>query len=215
VEGIQAISAADIEAADDLGYRIKLLGVALMTESGIEQRVHPAMVPKHSAIAEVGGVTNCVAIDGDYCGNLLLAGAGAGAKATASAVASDIVDIARGDNPPPFGVPAANLKPYKRAKLGQHQGAYYVRLSVFDRPGAMAGIAGRMGERGVSLESIVQRRPPGAQIGIAARLKPGAPTPVILITHETTEEAMRGALSSIDKDGHVSERPQMIRIEPL
>ena len=119
-----------------------------MTESGIEQRVHPAMVPKHSAIAEVSGVTNCVAIDGDFCGNLLLAGAGAGAKATASAVASDIVDIARGDNPPPFGVPAANLKPYKRAKLGQHQGAYYVRLAVFDRPGAMAGIAGRMGERG-------------------------------------------------------------------
>jgi homoserine dehydrogenase len=215
VEGIEAISQADIEAADDLGYRIKLLGVALMTESGIEQRVHPAMVPKHSAIAEVSGVTNCVAIDGDYCGNLLLAGAGAGAKATASAVASDILDIARGDNPPPFGVPAAKLKAYKRAKLGQHQGAYYVRLSVFDRPGAMAGIAGRMGERGVSLESIVQRRPPGAQIGIAARLKPGAPTPVILITHETTEEAMRGALSSIDKDGNVSERPQMIRIEPL
>jgi homoserine dehydrogenase len=215
VEGIEAISEADIAAADDLGYRIKLLGVALMTESGIEQRVHPAMVPKHSAIAEVSGVTNCVAIDGDYCGNLLLAGAGAGAKATASAVAGDIVDIARGDNPPPFGVPAANLKPYKRAKLGQHQGAYYVRLSVFDRPGAMAGIAGRMGEREVSLESIVQRRPPGAQIGIAARLKPGAPTPVILITHETTEEAIRGALTAIDKDGNVSERPQMIRIEPL
>ena len=215
VEGIEAISEADIQAADDLGYRIKLLGVALMTESGIEQRVHPAMVPKHSAIAEVSGVTNCVAIDGDYCGNLLLAGAGAGAKATASAVASDIVDIARGDKPPPFGVPAANLKPYKRAKLGQHQGAYYVRLSVYDRPGAMAGIAGRMGERGVSLESIVQRRPPGAQIGIAARPKPGSPTAVILITHETTEEAMRGALSSIDKDGNVSERPQMIRIEPL
>ena len=215
VEGIESISEADIQAADDLGYRIKLLGVALMTESGIEQRVHPAMVPKHSAIAEVSGVTNCVAIDGDYCGNLLLAGAGAGAKATASAVAGDIVDIARGDNPPPFGVPAAHLKPYTRARLGQHQGAYYVRLSVFDRPGAMAGIAGRMGERGVSLESIVQRRPPGAQIGIAARPTPGSPTSVILITHETTEEAMRGALSSIDKDGHVSERPQMIRIEPL
>jgi hypothetical protein len=111
VEGIETISEADIAAADDLGYRIKLLGVALMTESGIEQRVHPAMVPKHSAIAEVSGVTNCVAIDGDYCGNLLLAGAGAGGKATASAVASDILDIARGDSPPPFGVPAAKLKP--------------------------------------------------------------------------------------------------------
>jgi homoserine dehydrogenase len=215
VEGIRTISQADIEAADDLGYRIKLLGVALMTESGIEQRVHPAMMPKHSAIAEVSGVTNCVAIDGDFCGNLLLAGAGAGARATASAVASDILDIARGDNPPPFGVPAAKLKAYKRARLGQHQGAYYVRLAVFDRPGAMANVAGRMGERGVSLESIVQRRPRGAQPGIDARPNPGAPTSVILITHETTEAAIRGALEAIHKDGQVAEKPQMIRIEPL
>jgi homoserine dehydrogenase len=215
IEGIQSVTQADIEAADDLGYRIKLLGVALLTDSGIEQRVHPAMVPKHSAIAEVSGVTNCVAIDGDFVGNVLLAGAGAGARPTASAVASDILDIARGPCPAPFGVPAAKLKPYKRARLGQHQGAYYVRLSVYDRPGAMAGIAGRMGERGVSLESIVQRRPRGAQIGIDARPTPGAPTPVILITHETTEEAIRAALAAVEKDGNVSERPQMIRIEPL
>jgi homoserine dehydrogenase len=215
VEGIETITQADIEAADELGYRIKLLGVALATDSGIEQRVHPAMVPKHSAIAEVSGVTNCVAIDGDFAGNLLLAGPGAGAKATASAVASDILDIARGAKPPPFGVPAARLAAYRRARLGRHQGAYYVRLSVYDRPGAMASIAGRMGEREVSLESIVQRRPPGAQIGIAARGKPGMPTPVILITHETTEEAIRAALEAIRKDGQVSEAPQMIRIEPL
>ena len=215
VEGIQGISQADIEAADDLGYRIKLLGVALLTDSGIEQRVHPAMVPKHSAIAEVSGVTNCIAIDGDFVGNVLLAGPGAGAKATASAVAGDILDIARGAFAAPFGVPAARLKPYRRAKLGQHQGAYYVRLSVFDRPGAMASIAGRMGERGVSLESIVQRRPRWALPGIDARPKPGAPTAVILITHETTEEAIRAALSAIHADGNVSEPPQMIRIEPL
>jgi len=215
VEGIQGISQADIEAADDLGYRIKLLGVALLTDSGIEQRVHPAMVPKHSAIAEVSGVTNCIAIDGDFVGNVLLAGPGAGAKATASAVAGDVLDIARGAFAAPFGVPAARLKPYRRAKLGQHQGAYYVRLSVFDRPGAMASIAGRMGERGVSLESIVQRRPRWALPGIDARPKPGAPTTVILITHETTEEAIRAALSAIHADGNVSEPPQMIRIEPL
>jgi homoserine dehydrogenase len=215
VEGIRTITQADIEAADDLGYRIKLLGVALMTESGIEQRVHPAMVPKHSAIAEISGVTNCVAIDGDCAGNLLLAGPGAGARPTASAVMSDILDIARGTSPPPFGVPAAQLKAYKRARLGRHQGAYYVRLSLFDRPGAMAGSAGRMGERGVSLESIVQRRPRGAQPGIDARPKLGAPTTVILITHETTEEAIRAALEAIHKDGQVSEKPQMIRIEPL
>ncbi len=215
VEGIQSITAADIEAADDLGYRIKLLGVALITDSGIEQRVHPAMVPKHSAIAEVSGVTNCVAIDGDACGNLLLAGPGAGATATASAVASDIIDIARGCRVPPFGVQVARLRPYRRARLGQHQGAYYVRLLVHDRPGAMGSIAGRMGERQVSLESIVQRRPRGAQPGIDARPKFGAPTLVILITHETTEAQVRGALDAIFSDGQVAEKPQMIRIEPL
>jgi homoserine dehydrogenase len=215
VEGIEDITQADIEAAQDLGYRIKLLGVALQTESGIEQRVHPAMVPQHSAIAEVSGVTNCVAIDGDSVGNLLLVGPGAGAAPTASAVIGDILDIARGGSPYPFRVPAAKLKPYARATLGRHHGAYYVRLSVYDRPGALAAIAGRMGERQVSLESIVQRRPRGAQIGINARLAPGAPTPVVLITHETTEEAIRAALDAIHRDGNVSEKPQMIRIEPL
>src|SRR5262245_34142720 len=215
VEGIEAITQADIEAAEDLGYRIKLLGVALLTETGIEQRVHPAMVPQHSAIAEVSGVTNCVAIDGDSVGNLLLVGPGAGAGPTASAVMADILDIARAPSPYPFRAPAAKLKAYKRAKLGRHQGAYYVRLAVYDRPGAMAGIAGRMGEQQVSLESIVQRRPPGAQIGINARLAPGSPTPVILITHETTEQAIRAALDAIHRDGNVSEKPQMIRIEPL
>jgi homoserine dehydrogenase len=107
------------------------------------------------------------------------------------------------------------LKPYKRAKLGAHQGAYYVRLSVYDRPGAMAAIAKRMGDREVSLESIVQRRPRSALPGIGARLKAGAPAPVIMITHETTEQAIREAIDAIERDGKVSERPQVIRIEKL
>src|SRR5262249_60592876 len=99
-----------------------------------------------------------IAIDGDYVGNVLLAGPGAGAKATASAVAADILDIARGGSGAPFGVPAARLKPYRRARLGQHQGAYYVGLSVFDRPGALASLGGRMGRAGVALGSNVERR---------------------------------------------------------
>ena len=215
IEGIETITRADIEAADDLGYRIKLLGVAMLTESGIEQRVHPAMVPKHSAIAEVSGVTNCVAIDGDYVNTLLLVGPGAGGRATASAVMSDIVDLARGLVVPPFTVPAQALKAYTRARLGQHQGAYYVRLSVYDRPGAMAAIAGRMGDREVSLESIVQRRPKKSLPGIDARPPLGEPTSLIMITHETTEEAIRAALEAIEGDGKVSGKPQMIRIEKL
>ncbi len=216
VEGIQSITQADIEAADSLGYRIKLLGVAHETESGIEARVSPALVLKDSAIAEVSGVTNAVAIDGDYSGNILLVGAGAGAKPTASAVASDIIDIGFGFIMPPFVTPSGSLKAHKRAKLDAHFGSYYVRLAVHDKPGAMASIAKRMGDRGVSLESIVQHRPPmqhaPGQPSAAARLMPAT---VIIITHETAEEAMRKALETIEKDGNVTERPQMIRIEEL
>ncbi len=215
VEGIETVTQADIEAADDLGYRIKLLGVAMQTESGIEQRVHPALVPRHSAIAQVSNVTNAVAIDGDFVGNLLLVGPGAGSKATASSVASDIVDIARGLVLPTFSVPAARLAPYTRAKLGQHQGAYYVRLTVEDKPGVMAAIAKCMADQSVSLESVVQRRPRKALPGIDAKPQPGIPTPVILITHETTEAAIRRALDAIEADGRVAEKPQMIRIERM
>lgn len=215
IEGIQTITQADIEAADDLGYRIKLLGVAQLTESGIEQRVHPAMLPKDTAIAEVAGVTNAVAIDGDFSGNLLLVGPGAGAKPTASAVASDLVDIAAGFVLPPFGVPTAKLKAYKRAKLGQHQGAYYVRLLVQDRAGVMAAITKRLADRDVSIESVVQRRPRSALPGIDARPLPGTPTAIVIVTHETTEEAMRKVLDAIEADGKLAEKPQMIRIEKL
>jgi homoserine dehydrogenase len=216
VEGIQQITAADIKAAAELGYCIKLLGVATQTESGIEARVNPTFVSMDSAISEVDGVTNCVALDSDFAGTLLLVGAGAGSSATASSVASDILDIARGIVRPPFVRPVASLKPHKRAKIGAHQGAYYVRLSVMDKPGAMAGITKRMGDRNVSLESIVQRRPripPSA----AGDTTPTANTaaPVILVTHETTEKAIREALAAIESDGNVAERPQLIRIEEL
>jgi homoserine dehydrogenase len=217
VEGIQSITEADIEATDSLGYRIKLLGVATETESGIEARVSPALIYKDSAIAEVSGATNAVAIDGDFSGNILLVGAGAGARPTASAVAGDILDIARGLVVPPFVTPTAKLKAHKRAKLDQHYGSYYVRLALYDKPGAMAGIAKRLGDRGVSLESIVQHRPQTLHAPGAAQQSPARDKaqPVIIITHETTEEAMRKALETIERDGNVTERPQMIRIEEL
>src|SRR5262245_23863085 len=144
IEGIEQITPADIEAAGDLGYRIKLLGVALRTESGIEQRVHPTMVPKHTAIAEVDGVLNCVAVNGDFVGDVVLIGRGAGGAATASAVVSDLIDIARGNILPPFGTATKALKPYKKAQMQAHEGGYYIRLSVYDQTGAFAAIAGRM-----------------------------------------------------------------------
>lgn len=218
VEGIERITKADIEAATELGYCIKLLGVAAGTAEGIEARVTPMLVAEESALAEVSGVTNCVGIEGDFAGNLMLVGPGAGASPTASAVASDIVDIARGLVMPPFIRPTSVLEPAKALNLASHQGNYYVRLSVYDRPGMLAAITRRLSDESVSLESIVQRRPGPVHPGQAAEPPPGAAEPavnVIMITHDTTEKAMRAALAAIEDDGSVTERPQMIRIEDL
>ena len=163
VEGIESITPADIEAAGDLGYRIKLLGVALRTESGIEQRVHPTMVPKHTAIAEVDGVSNCVAIDGDFVGDVMLIGAGAGGGPTASSVVSDLIDIARGNDPAAVRHHGQGAQALQEGADAAHEGGYYIRLSVYDRTGAFAAIASRMADQGISIESIVQRRP-GAEL---------------------------------------------------
>ncbi len=214
VEGIKSITPADLEAADELGYRLKLLGIASRTETGIEQRVHPAMVPKSSIIASIDGVTNAVAVESDFAGQFVLSGPGAGGAATASSVASDIADIARGTTVPTFGRPAKSLSPHRRAAIQTHAGGYYLRLSVYDRPGAFASIATRMAEHGISLESIVQRRrEPHADA--PEHLRPDAPQPVFLITYETTEEAIRAAVAQIFRDGHIASEPQLIRIEPL
>ncbi|WP_029066062.1 homoserine dehydrogenase [Labrenzia sp. DG1229] len=213
MEGITSITTADIQAADELGFRIKLLGVAQRTETGIEQRVHPTMVPKSSAIARIDGVLNAVAVDGDFVGEIVLVGPGAGGNATASSVVADIGDIARGDKTLVLGMPAADLKPYERARMRLHEGGYYIRLSVFDRPGAFAEIARCMGDAGISLESIVQKRQ--ALEDVQAKHDTDQPQPVILITYETTEVAIKEALDVIMSKGVVAEEPQMIRIEKL
>jgi len=212
VEGISSIEPEDIVAADELGYRIKLLGVAQRTESGIEQRVHPTMVPRDCDIARIGGVTNAVAVDGDFIGSVMLSGPGAGGEATASAVVGDIIDLARGVRVPPFGRPVKSLEPYVPAAMRAHEGGYYLRLKVRDRPGAFAAIARRMAEAGISLDSIVQRnRPPGT----APRHGPESLQPVTIITHDTTESAVRAALRAIEAEGEIFGRPQLIRIEAL
>jgi homoserine dehydrogenase len=207
IEGIESISLADIEAAAELGYRIKLLGVANRTTSGIEQRVHPTMVPRSSAIAQVMGVTNAVTIDADAVHEMTLMGPGAGGEATASAVVADIADFARGLRQSPFGAPVAAMAPLERAPIQMHEGGYYIRLSVYDRPGAAAAIATRMAQSNISLESIMQRRRPGE--------KPREDTavPVILITHATYEKHIHQALEAVVKDGFIAEKPQVIRIE--
>ncbi len=208
VEGIETITLADLQAADDLGYRVKLLGVAKRTASGIEQRVHPTMVPKSSAIAQVMEVTNAVVVNADAVREVTLAGPGAGGEATASAVVADIADVARGDRSPAFGLPTAMLEPLRRASIDTHEGGYYVRLSLHDRPGAAAAIAMRMAEKGISLESIVQRSRPSGR-GAASDV----PVPVTFITHPTPERAIREAIAAVVADGHSADQPQVIRIE--
>ena len=209
VEGISSIHAADLAAADELGYRVKLLGVAVKTAQGIEQRVHPTMVRKDSAIAQVMGVTNAVTIDAAGINPITLIGPGAGGAATASAVLSDIADVARGLRAAPFGRPTAMLTSVRKAPMQRHEGGYYIRLMARDKPGTAASIATRLAEQEISLESIVQRHP---KDGPSADTAKGS-VPVILITYATSEDSVRKALAAVGQDKVISGRPQVIRIE--
>ena len=210
VEGISSIAPADLEAAEELGYRVKLLGVAVRTDQGIEQRVHPTFVRKDSAIAQVMGVTNAVTVDAEGIAPITLVGPGAGGMATASAVVADIADIARGVRAAPFGRPVARLTTSKKAPMQRHEGGYYIRLLAVDKPGTAATIAKRMAQQNISMESIVQRhREPEA--GAPGQGK-GA-VPVILITYATAEDAVRKALAAVKRDKVISGEPQLIRIE--
>ena len=202
VEGIRAVSALDIGFATELGYRIKLLGIARQTEAGIEARVHPCMVPHTAPIARVDGVFNAVVAEGDFVGRVMLEGRGAGAGPTASAVAADLIDIARGRHTPVWGAHSGALSAAPPVPMSAHVGAYYLRLMVVDRPGVIADITAELRDQGVSLESMIQR---GRSAGEAV--------PVVLVTHETRESAMRSALERISALAAVTEAPAMIRIE--
>jgi homoserine dehydrogenase len=212
VEGISSITLADLDAASDLGYRVKLLGVAVKTDEGIEQRVHPTMVPKDSAIAQVMGVTNAVTVDAEGLAPITLVGPGAGGAATASAIIADLADIARGVRSAPFGRPVARMMPNRKAPMQHHEGGYYIRLLARDRPGTAATIAHRLAQQKISLESIVQRHP----VGSAGAAQPGRSNeavPVIMTTYATSEDAVHKALAAVRRDRVVSGKPQVIRIE--
>lgn len=212
VEGISSIAAADLRAAAELGYRVKLLGVAMRTATGIEQRVHPTMVPLSSSIAQVMGVTNAVTIDGAGVAPITLVGPGAGGAATAASVLADIADVARGVRALPFARPVDKLKPTTKAPMERHEGGYYIRLMARDLAGTAARIATRLAEQKISLESIVQRHP-GGDIEPVGTAKKSSPVPVILITYATSEDAMRRALQAVQSDKVISGKPQVIRIE--
>ena len=202
IEGIRHVSAMDIAFADQLGYRIKLLGVARMTEDGLEQRMHPCMVPAEAPIGQVEGVFNGVVVEGDQVGSVVHEGRGAGGGPTASAVVGDVVDVARGAVLPTFGVPARALADHPIAPMSAHTGCYYIRLMVVDLPGVLADISAVLRDHEVSIESLIQRG-----------RNPGQAVPIVLTSHDTIEAHMRGALDRIAALPAVLEPPRMIRIE--
>ena len=204
IEGVRHVSPVDIQFAEELGYRIKLLGLARITGDGLEQRVHPCMVAKTAPIATVEGVLNAVVARGDVVSDTVYEGPGAGAGPTSSAVVADIIDIAQGRRSATFGVPAAQLTVRPSAPMEQHRGAYYVRLQVRDEPGVMADVTAIFRDQSVSIEAMIQRGQSQTEA-----------VPVVLTTHECSEAAMRRTLAAIAQVATVVEPPCMIRIEPL
>tara|TARA_B100001146_G_scaffold62544_1_gene55281 strand:- start:2271 stop:3575 length:1305 start_codon:yes stop_codon:yes gene_type:complete len=203
VEGIRHITLLDIEFAQELGYRIKLLGITHQSVKGIEQRVHPCMVPLDAPIAHIEDVFNAVVVHGDQVGTTMYEGRGAGAGPTSSAIVADIVDIALGRFLPAFGLAANDLKTSNSLDMLERVASYYVRFTVIDRPGVFAEIATALRDNNVSMEKIIQR-------GRA----PGEPVRVVLTTHETKEKAILKTIQAIDQTDAVVEPTRMIRIEP-
>ncbi|MGQ0664185.1 MAG: homoserine dehydrogenase [Pseudomonadota bacterium] len=204
IEGIPRVAPLDFQYAEELGFRIKLLGVARLTAHGLEQRVHPCMVPIDAPIAHVEDVLNAVVAEGDFVGNTVFEGRGAGAGPTASAVLADLIDLARGHRVPTFSVPAAELAALPSSPMERHRGRYYIRLMVVDRPGVIADVTAALRDELVSLESMLQRgRHPDKMV------------PVVLTTHEAEEAAMNRALRRIVGLSSVLEPPHVIRIEDL
>ncbi|WP_457647473.1 homoserine dehydrogenase [Profundibacter sp.] len=202
IEGIERITIEDIEQAADMGYRIKLLGVAQMTGRGLEQRMSPCLVPASSPLGQLEGGTNMVVLEGDHVGQIVLRGAGAGEGPTASAVMSDVLDIARNIRVPTFGQPATTLSAAKPAKSAA-PAPYYLRMTLHDKPGALAKIATALGESGVSVDRMRQY---GHEESTA---------PVLIVTHKTTRDALDSAIRSFAATGVLASDPVAIRIETV
>ncbi|MDR5652042.1 homoserine dehydrogenase [Ruixingdingia sedimenti] len=202
LEGIGRIAIEDIRHAAELGFRIKLLGVAQMTGRGLEQRMSPCLVPADSPLGQLQGGTNMVVLEGSAAGQIVLRGAGAGAGPTASAVMADVIDLARGTRYPTFGVPAATLAESVGASVAA-PAPYYLRLTLQDKPGALAKVAAVLGDAGISIDRMRQR----------GHSEPTAP--VIIVTHKTTRDDVNHAISRFAATGVVVGETVAIRIEAV
>ena len=202
LEGIGSVTIEDIHAAADMGFKIKLLGVAQMTGRGLEQRMSPCLVPALSPLGQLQGGTNMVVLEGDSVGQIVLRGAGAGSGPTASAVLSDIIDIARGLRLPTFGIPAAQLRQARPARAAV-PAPYYLRMQLLDKPGALAKVARVLADSGISIDRMRQY---GHEDTTA---------PVLIVTHKTTRAALDEALAGFTETAVVSGNPVAIRIEAV
>ncbi len=202
LEGIGKITIEDIRRADDLGYKIKLLGVARMTGRGLEQRMTPCLVPTTSALGQLVGGTNMVVIEGDAVEQIVLRGPGAGEGPTASAVMGDVCDIARGWRLPVFGQPAATLVAATPANT-ESPACFYLRLELVDKPGALAKVATALGENGISIDRMRQYDHTGTS------------APVLIITHKCARPDLDAALAALPATGVVAAEPVALRIEDV
>ena len=205
LEGIGNVSIEDINLADDMGYHIKLLGVAQMSGRGLEQRMTPCLVPADSPFGQLQGGTNMVMLEGDSVGQIVLRGPGAGEGPTASAVMADVLDIARGLRLPTFGQPATTLKPAVPARSAT-PAPYYLRMTLLDKPGALAKIATCLGNAGISIDQMRQINQPGEEDDDAI---------VIFVTHKAAPADIAHALSQFDTTGVLVGTPVAIRIEEI
>ncbi|MGH7405080.1 MAG: homoserine dehydrogenase [Candidatus Methylomirabilales bacterium] len=206
VEGIRGIDPDDIQYAKELGYRVKLLAIAKETDGEIEVRVHPTLIPEDHLLAFVGGVFNAVYIVGDATGSLMFYGRGAGQLPTASAVVSDVVEIAQNilyQRPSrPSHIPAIAGEGLKIRPMAEVRTRYYLRVMAVDKPGVLSKVSGILGSHDISIASVIQK-------GRHAR----ASVPVVMMTHEAVEGAMRRALAEIDALDVVSGRTVCLRVE--
>ncbi|MCV6586361.1 MAG: homoserine dehydrogenase [Marinibacterium sp.] len=202
LEGIDRVSIDDIRAAADMGFRIKLLGVAQRTGRGLEQRMQPCLVPAGSPLGQLEGGTNMVVIEGDAVEQVVLRGPGAGMGPTASAVMGDVCDLARGIRLPVFGQPAGSLQPAPRAQ-SDLPAPYYLRMKLVDKPGALARVAATLGDAGISIDRMRQYGHSEAE------------APVLIVTHKATRAAIDTALETLGDTDVVTSAPVALRIESL
>ena len=200
IEGIERISIEDIEQAADMGYRVKLLGVAQKTGRGLETRMSPCLVPMTSPLGQLEGATNMVVLEGDSVGQIVLRGAGAGEGPTASAVMGDVCDLARGQKLAVFGTPAGQLVAAEPAQ-SPAPAAFYLRMALVDKPGALARIATTLGECGISIDRM-------RQYGHT-----DTTAPVLIVTHKTPREALDRAIAAMPETGVLASDPVALRIE--